>query len=113
MSSRDPRYGSVRPEASPGPASPPEAEQPARPHGHRVAELTPLMWLRLQGLTPRESEAALIAVQGKRVREIAAEMGVSDNTIKTLLARARHTLGCHTLRELCVVVVRQTELSSN
>lgn len=77
----------------------------------RLPRLTPMLWLRLQGLTPREAEAALRAAGGKRLRAVAEDMQIAEGTAKVLLSRARHKLGCDTLRELTVEVLRGSGFS--
>ncbi|MHB1161655.1 MAG: response regulator transcription factor [Chloroflexota bacterium] len=64
------------------------------------------MRLRLMGLSPRESEVTLLATRGFLVREIARQLQVAPGTVMTLVARAREKLGCRTVRELAVTLLR-------
>ena len=63
------------------------------------------MWLRSRGLSPREAEATLLVAHGLLMRESAAQMNVTVGTVKTLIARSREKLGCHTLRELIALLL--------
>lgn len=47
-------------------------------------------WLAV--LTTREEEVVMLRVNGFRYREIAADLGISQNSVKTLLARALRKL---------------------
>ncbi len=81
-----------------------------RPHRQRrypSHNLTPGMWLRLRGLSPREAEAALLAAHGLRMREVADQMQVSEGTVKTELARAREKLGCGDVRDLVALLLHE------
>lgn len=69
--------------------------------------LTPERRLRLQGLTPREAEVALLAAWGFHVREIAQHLQLAPGSVKALLARARQKLGCRDVRELTAVLLRE------
>jgi DNA-binding CsgD family transcriptional regulator len=70
-----------------------------------VRDLSPRSRLRLIGLTPRESEVALLVARGFLVREIASQIQVSEGTVKTLLARARAKLTCRNVRELSDILL--------
>ncbi|HZO30701.1 MAG TPA: helix-turn-helix transcriptional regulator [Chloroflexota bacterium] len=70
-----------------------------------VRDLSPSSRLRLIGLTPRESEIALLVGRGFLVREIAEQIQVSEGTVKTLLARARAKLTCRNVRELSDILL--------
>ncbi len=77
--------------------------------------LSPAEWLRLKGLSPRETEVALLAARGLFVRRIAQVLQVAPGTVKTHLARAREKLECRNVRELASLlliegVIRNEEL---
>lgn len=74
---------------SPTPATSHSAEPPAQ-----VAESI------LQRLTPRERDVALLAARGLRNRQIAAELGLSVNTISNHLKRVYAKLGVRSRAEL-------------
>ncbi len=46
-------------------------------------------------LAPREQQALALVAAGKTNREAAAQLGISDETVKTLLERAYVKLGAH------------------
>lgn len=73
----------------------------------RLDQLRPEDRLRLEGLTPRESEAALLVGHGLVVREIAEHMQVSRGTVQALVARARGKLDCQNMRELRTILIRE------
>ena len=73
----------------------------------RVAELPAASRLRLEGLTAREAEVALLAGRGLLVRDIADEQHVSQGTVKSLLKRAREKLGATNVRELSAILLRE------
>lgn len=50
---------------------------------------------------------SVLAARGMTVTEIAVSQGVAPGTVKTLLARARHKLGCRNVRELTAVLLRE------
>lgn len=58
---------------------------------------------RLRPLTDRERESVTGLVRGRTNAEIAAEMYVSDSTVKTHLASAMLKLGCANRTELAVI----------
>ena len=72
----------------------------------RFIELTVSARLRLVGLSRREAEATLLVAQGFLLREAADQLHVSLGTVKTLLSRSRAKLGCPTLRQLTIELVR-------
>lgn len=78
----------------------------------RVGDLPAETQLRLQGLTPREAEAALLAGRGLLVREIAEHLDVAQGTVKNLLKRARDKLGAANVRELSAILLRESVLST-
>lgn len=51
-------------------------------------------------LTRREAQIASLIGQGKTNKHIAQDLGVSENTIKTILKRLYHKLGVHSRSEL-------------
>jgi DNA-binding CsgD family transcriptional regulator/PAS domain-containing protein len=55
---------------------------------------------RAHGLTPAEGEVALALCEGRSSREIAAARGVSFNTVRSLVARAREKLGARSHADL-------------
>jgi DNA-binding CsgD family transcriptional regulator len=80
-------------------------ENRTQPGERLVRDLSPRTRLRLIGLTPRESEIALLGARGFLVREIAGQMHVSEGTVKTLLSRARAKLDCRNVRELSDILL--------
>lgn len=67
-----------------------------------VNELPDMLDIRrlLSVLTPREEEVLLLRLEALKYREIADQLGISVNSVNTLLARA--------LRKLQQVAVRKT-----
>ncbi len=59
--------------------------------GETLAELDAFRSL-LSALTPREQEVLLLRLQPLRYQEIARQLGISPNSVKTLLARALRKL---------------------
>ena len=60
----------------------------------------PPLWIEDDTLTTREREVALLVSQGKTNGEIAAEMGISQNTVKNHLSRVYDKLNVNTRAEL-------------
>lgn len=71
-----------------------------------LRDLPPEKRLRLEGLSQREAEAALLVGKGLLVRDVAMTMQVSQGTAKTLIKRSREKLGCRHVRELMSVLHR-------
>lgn len=57
-------------------------------------------------LTIREIEALRLVARGARNLEIARDLGVSENTVKTLLRRAMDKIGCHSRSEAAALATR-------
>ncbi|MEZ3498440.1 response regulator transcription factor [Pantoea sp. KPR_PJ] len=55
---------------------------------------------RFQSLTPRESEVMLLAVRGRLNKQIAAELGVSEITVKVHKRRVMEKMGARSVSEL-------------
>jgi RNA polymerase sigma-19 factor, ECF subfamily len=74
--------------------------------GNTVTELPDILDIRclLSVLTPREEEVLLLRLEALKYREIADQLGISTNSVNTLLARA--------LRKLQQATVRKTEEGS-
>lgn len=53
-----------------------------------------------QELTRRESQIAALIGQGKTNKQIAQDLGISENTVKTIMKRLYHKLGVHSRSEL-------------
>ncbi len=77
----------------------------------RLSDLPPETRLRLKGLTPCESEVALLAARGCTEKGIARERQVTGGTVKALLSRGRVKLGCRNSRDLLVVMLLTGVLS--
>jgi DNA-binding CsgD family transcriptional regulator len=69
--------------------------EPPRPVGPLVVE----------HLTPRESEVLQLAAAGRSIDELAAELCVSPNTVKTHLAHCYSKLGAHNRAEAVALAV--------
>ena len=61
---------------------------------------------RNSGLTPRELEILQMIVDGKSNKEIAAELGLSANTVSVHRANIMDALGIHKTAELVVYAIR-------
>lgn len=70
-------------------------------------EVPPASRLRLLGLSRRETEVALLAAHGLLLRDVASHIQVAPGTVKALLARARRKLGCASVRDLTIVLLRE------
>lgn len=53
-------------------------------------------------LTPRQRQIVELVVQGKKYREIAEQLGLSYESVKTYIVRIREKLGLATKVELAV-----------
>jgi FixJ family two-component response regulator len=51
-------------------------------------------------LTPREAEVFELVVAGMLNKQIAAELGAAEKTIKTHRGRVMHKMGCSSVSEL-------------
>jgi DNA-binding CsgD family transcriptional regulator len=60
-------------------------------------------------LTPREREAIILLMQGRRQREIAADMCITQRTVKAHIANARGKAGAKTTVELVALVAGEKE----
>lgn len=61
---------------------------------------------RNEGLTPRELQILQLIVSGKSNKEIAAQLGLSANTVSVHRANIMDTLGIHKTAELVVYAIR-------
>lgn len=75
--------------------------------GDRPATPMPGAELRARGLTRREAEVATLAATGATNAEIASELYISVNTVKTHLGRALAKLGLRSRTELALRLSRQ------
>lgn len=66
----------------------------------KLAELT----TRFDSLTPREHEVMQAVVSGKRNKEIAAELGASERTVKIQRAKLMRKMGANSLADLVRMV---------
>ena len=57
-------------------------------------------------LTPREIEVVKLIVEGLRYKEIAAELGLSYETVKTYVGRIRKKLGVSSKTEVAMWAIR-------
>ena len=60
-----------------------------------------------KGLSSREAEVLVIAAKGSNNREIAKEMGLSENSVKMFLKRAFFKLGAANRAEAVQLAVRR------
>ena len=65
-----------------------------------------------KGLSAREAEALMIAAKGSNNREIAKEMGLSENSVKMFLKRAFFKLGAANRAEAVQLAVRRGLISA-
>lgn len=70
-------------------------------HAERMAVLA-----RLAALTPREREVLALVVQGLLNKQIAAQLGAAEKTIKIHRARVMDKMGAHSVAELVRAVER-------
>ena len=64
---------------------------------------------RLASLTPRESEVLTHVVAGRRNKQIAADLGVAEKTIKVHRGRMMKKMGAQTVADLVRVVTLHTD----
>jgi FixJ family two-component response regulator len=64
------------------------------------------IWRRLKSLTPREVDVLYYVLGGQLNREIAAELGITETTIKIHRGRVMEKLGVQTTAQLFPVVLR-------
>lgn len=63
-------------------------------------------------LTPREHEAARLAVEGRTNKEVAAQMGLTAPTVEQYLHRAYEKLGVSNRGQLHLASLRSTRKES-
>ncbi len=61
---------------------------------------------RLDSLTPREREVLELIIAGEMTKQIAAELGAAENTIKIHRGRVMHKMGARTVAELVALAAR-------
>ena len=66
-----------------------------------------------KGLSSREAEVLTIAARGQNNREIAAEMGLSENSVKMFLKRAFFKLGASNRAEAVQLAVKRGLITAN
>jgi DNA-binding CsgD family transcriptional regulator len=64
------------------------------------------IWQRLKSLTPREVDVLCYVLGGQRNREIAAELGITERTIKHHRGRVMEKLGVQSTAQLFPMVLR-------
>jgi DNA-binding NarL/FixJ family response regulator len=64
------------------------------------------IWRRLKSLTPREFDVLCYVLGGQLNREIAAELGVTERTIKVHRGRVMEKLGVQSTAQLFPMVLR-------
>jgi FixJ family two-component response regulator len=64
------------------------------------------IWRRLKSLTPREVDVLCYVLGGQLNREIAAELGITETTVKVHRGRVMEKLGVQSTAQLFPVVVR-------
>jgi two-component system response regulator FixJ len=64
------------------------------------------IWRRLKSLTPREVDVLCDVLGGQLNREIAAELGITERTIKVHRARVMKKLGVQSTAQLFPMVLR-------
>lgn len=69
-------------------------------HDRKVLRELQLVRGRLASLTPREHQVLEHVVTGRLNKQIAADLGITEKTIKVHRARAMEKMGVHTLAEL-------------
>jgi FixJ family two-component response regulator len=73
-----------------------EKDAAARESGRHLAALT----TRLRSLTPRELDVLELIVAGMMTKQIAAELGAAEKTIKVHRGRVMHKMGARTVADL-------------
>ena len=63
----------------------------------------------LYGLSPREEEVVNLALSGLDSPAIAAELGLTDNTVRTYKKNAYKKLGVHSKQEIVALLNRATD----
>jgi DNA-binding CsgD family transcriptional regulator len=64
------------------------------------------IWRRLESLSPREVDVLSYLLGGKINREIAAELGITERTVKVHRGRAMEKLGVQSTAQLFPMVLR-------
>src|ERR1700756_821707 len=64
------------------------------------------IWQRLESLTPREVDVLCYLLGGQINREIAAELGITERTVKVHRGRAMEKLGVQSTTQLFPMVLR-------
>jgi two-component system response regulator FixJ len=64
------------------------------------------IWRRLKSLTPREVDVLCYVLGGQLNREIAAELGITERTIKVHRGRVMEKLGMQSTAQLFPMVLR-------
>ena len=64
------------------------------------------IWARLESLTPREVDVLCYLLGGQINREIAAELGITERTVKVHRGRAMQKLGVQSAAQLFPIVLR-------
>ncbi len=64
------------------------------------------IWARLESLTPREVDVLCYLLGGQINREIAAELGITERTVKVHRGRAMQKLGVQSTAQLFAIVLR-------
>ena len=95
---------SAVPGAAPAPAPAPDLARIRSTACSQLAER--------HGLTQRETVVLELVSQGRTVPQIAAEQGVSENTVRTHTKGLYRKLDCHTKQDVMDAVARQMELAS-
>jgi len=58
-------------------------------------------------ITPREQQVIILIVRAVPIKEIAAELGLSRNTVAQYLAKLYAKVGVHSARELALWAMRE------
>lgn len=64
----------------------------------------------IKPLTKRQKELLAMSARGKRTKEIAKELFISEATVRTTLASAKERLGAHTSMHTIVLAISREEL---
>jgi FixJ family two-component response regulator len=86
-----------------------ERDQQARSRENEIAELRE----RHESLTPREQEAMQYVVRGLANKQIAAELGITEPTVKLHRGRLMHKMGARSLADLIRMAEKLTPLESS